>query len=75
MIRCALLVGSNMVGSTDAVCELCSTVLSAVAAVIPPLGETIGKRVFYCDACDHYTFTDWLGSSHPPSHRSDNPEQ
>jgi hypothetical protein len=43
-------------------CELCKAAAVTIAAVIPPLGSTIGKRIFFCQPCDHYTFIDWLGS-------------
>ena len=53
--------------SEPIICELCRAALAAVAAIIPPLGDVAGKRVFYCDDCDHYTFTDWQGSLRYPS--------
>ena len=47
---------------SDGVCELCNMALAKIAAVIPPIGHAAGKRIFYCQPCDHYTFIDWLGS-------------
>jgi hypothetical protein len=44
------------------ICELCKAPFSFAPEVIPPLGSSVGKRIFYCDSCDHYTFIDWLGS-------------
>jgi hypothetical protein len=42
-------------------CERCGAV-AAFSAQVPPLGNTLGKRVFYCRLCDHYTWNDWTGS-------------
>jgi hypothetical protein len=44
--------------------------LTTIAAVIPPLGDTPGKRIFYCQACDDYTFMDWFGSYHQTTNQN-----
>jgi hypothetical protein len=54
----------NMHDASGVVCELCQIAASTIAAIIPPLGNAAGKRIFYCEPCDHYTFVDWLGSHH-----------
>ena len=33
-----------------------------VAAQIAPMDDAIGKRICYCQQCDHYTWADWRGS-------------
>ena len=48
-------------GGLVSVCERCRAGAIA-AAQIPPLGDTVGKRIFYCSSCDHYTWIDWDGS-------------
>jgi hypothetical protein len=37
------------------------------AAQIAPAGDAVGKRIFYCQDCDHYTWLDWKGSFTPSS--------
>jgi hypothetical protein len=63
----ALYSGVSMSVGLNVVCELCKAASVTIAAVIPPLGNAVGKRIFYCEPCDHYTFIDWLGSLYQTS--------
>ena len=47
--------------ASASICEKCGAA-AFLSAQIPPLGNTVGKHVFYCRLCDHYTWVDWAGS-------------
>jgi hypothetical protein len=62
------------VSDSSGICDLCQAIIAVAASVIPPLGTEPGKRIFYCDGCDHYTFADWLGSFQQPKPGDGTPE-